>query len=693
MNHKRSRWPVAVAVAFGVWALAPLLSRPEQGFHIQEFGRLPVLLNGRVQPFDSVARNSLLQIRGKQTAPVKLHFSVFDASKRGQTMPAMEWLLEVMTKPEVADTRKVFRIDHPELIALLKLPGPDPERGEDGKHFSFNQLKDSLEELEKQVRRVSGKEAAERTPFERQTLKLYSAVALYHNLKSSLQPAGVHDLAAELAAFQQALPAGVAALRARDEGKDFNTQDFNRLLGFLQRYEILSRGAPPLVIPPLDPGASRDAWQSMGAALLASAREGVVGPPARSYAALGTAFHNRQPEAFNQALADYQTWLGQHFVDEHHKTRAETWFNRLEPFYRALQIYLVAFLFICFYWVRNSENLRRTGEWLVWVALVIHTAGLMYRMILEGRPPVTNLYSSAIFIGWGSAILGVILERIYRLGLGVAAGAFIGFTTLIIAHNLAVGGDTMEMMRAVLDSNFWLATHVVTITIGYSATFLAGFLGLLLILLGVFTRALTAEMARVLSRLIYGIVCFATFFSFVGTILGGIWADQSWGRFWGWDPKENGALIIVLWNAIILHARWGGLVRERGLAALSVFGNIVTSFSWFGVNMLGVGLHAYGFMDAAFQWLVLFIASQVLLIGDGLLPTRYWASLQGPADAARARSVRLAALAFNAVGLLVGYLAGAWCFVVVGLFIAFGLTLSQFATPAPAATPAAVGGR
>jgi ABC-type transport system involved in cytochrome c biogenesis permease subunit len=68
-------------------------------------------------------------------------------------------------------------------------------------------------------------------------------------------------------------------------------------------------------------------------------------------------------------------------------------------------------------------------------------------------------------------------------------------------------------------------------------------------------------------------------FSFVGTILGGIWADQSWGRFWGWDPKENGALLIVLWNAIILHSRWGGFIRERGLAVMSVFGNIVVSLS------------------------------------------------------------------------------------------------------------------
>ena len=91
--------------------------------------------------------------------------------------------------------------------------------------------------------------------------------------------------------------------------------------------------------------------------------------------------------------------------------------------------------------------------------------------------------------------------------------------------------------------------------------------------------------------MIYGVVCFATLFSFVGTVLGGIWADQSWGRFWGWDPKENGALLIVIWNALILHARWGGMVKQRGMAVLAVVGNIVTAWSWFGTNMLGVGLH------------------------------------------------------------------------------------------------------
>ena len=143
-----------------------------------------------------------------------------------------------------------------------------------------------------------------------------------------------------------------------------------------------------------------------------------------------------------------------------------------------------------------------------------------------------------------------------------------------------------------------------------------------------FTSSLDKPTADALARMVYGIVCFATLFSLVGTVLGGIWADQSWGRFWGWDPKENGALIIVLWNAVILHARWGGLVKQRGLMSLAVFGNIVTAWSWFGVNMLGIGLHSYGFMDSAFYWLIAFVASQLLIITIAAFPLDKWRSFR-----------------------------------------------------------------
>jgi hypothetical protein len=143
-----------------------------------------------------------------------------------------------------------------------------------------------------------------------------------------------------------------------------------------------------------------------------------------------------------------------------------------------------------------------------------------------------------------------------------------------------------------------------------------------------FTPLATDRSRSMQLSMIYGTLCFAIILSFVGTVLGGLWADDSWGRFWGWDPKENGALIIVLWNALVLHARWGGMAKERGLAALAVGGNIATAWSWFGVNELGVGLHSYGFTEGALLWLGLFIASQMLIAGLGLLPNRCWWSLR-----------------------------------------------------------------
>jgi ABC-type transport system involved in cytochrome c biogenesis permease subunit len=176
----------------------------------------------------------------------------------------------------------------------------------------------------------------------------------------------------------------------------------------------------------------------------------------------------------------------------------------------------------------------------------------------------------------------------------------------------------------VLDSNFWLATHVITITIGYSGTFLAGALAIGYTLRRHFARRIDPVTTKALGATTYGIICFALFFSFIGTVLGGIWADQSWGRFWGWDPKENGALLIVLWNAIILHARWAGYVREKGIMAMAIFGNIITSLSWFGVNMLGVGLHSYGFMDSAFWALTGFIGSQLAFMALCLAPPKFW---------------------------------------------------------------------
>jgi ABC-type transport system involved in cytochrome c biogenesis permease subunit len=159
---------------------------------------------------------------------------------------------------------------------------------------------------------------------------------------------------------------------------------------------------------------------------------------------------------------------------------------------------------------------------------------------------------------------------------------------------------------------------------GYVATFVAGAIAIIYVLGGIAGR--DPQTGKTIAKICYGMICFAMFFSFVGTVLGGLWTDDSWGRFWGWDPKENGALMIVLWNAVILHARWGGLVRDRGLAVLAIIGNVVTAWSWFGVNELGVGLHSYGFTEGVLLSLGRFVFSQLVICIIGMLPLSFWGS-------------------------------------------------------------------
>jgi ABC-type transport system involved in cytochrome c biogenesis permease subunit len=623
------KWlPWIFVAVFASWFLSGMQPpKPKDGFDIAAFGRLPVLLNGRVQPFDSVARNSLLSISGRSVVRLT----------NGPPLSALEWLLDTMARPDVADQLKVFRIQHPDLEGLLGAEQAGLQ------YYSFNDLTNQIDQLQSQAQKLMEAEqnqeedaAKLRTPFQRDLMHLYNSMVLYNRLKNSLEPEGARDFRQELQVYQDSIGPGRAALEQSQDGKQANEQDLQRIATFFKRYDEVSRFAYPLIIPPL-PGQSRAAWSNIGTNLMLALRTGELHPADTNYAAIASAYRNNKPAEFNRAVAQYRAWMQENdLYPALNKGSQEFFFNQIEPFYKSMVIYVAALLLGCIFWINLSEPLRRAGFALLIVAFVIHSFGLGFRMYLEGRPPVTNLYSSAIFIGWGACLLGIVLERIFKGGIGLVVAGFIGFTTLIIAHHLALSGDTMEMLRAVLDTNLWLATHVVVVTTGYASMFVAGLLAIIYIVRGFFTRTLSTETARALGRMVYGIVCFATLFSFVGTILGGIWADQSWGRFWGWDPKENGALLIVLWNAVTLHARWGGMIRERGLMAMAVFGNIVTSFSWFGVNMLGIGLHSYGFMDKAFPWLVGFDVSQVALIVLALLPLRYWASFKGTASPAPA---------------------------------------------------------
>jgi len=582
-----------IALALGLlWVAATLLPRGNTGpFDLAGFGRLPVLAGGRIKPLDTIARTGLLMLQGRQRV----------LTPNGKEVTPEEWLLDVFFLPETADAYQVFRIDNPDVLSIFSLARTD---GEGGVRFSYRQMQAGLDELDRQAHLAEPVENAERSAFQRAVIELRSHVEFYVRLKFGLQAPGIADLAAELS-------------------------DASRMAALHASFETMDTFSSLRAVPPAKASADPAAWQSVGHSLLGAANPADVNPHVLVYATLGKCWRDSQPDAFNSAVRSYRQELSADFPEAARRSSTEAFFNQAEPFITSLFLYVVAFLLAAVSWLSWPDELGRAAFRVMGLAFLVATLGILARMWLEGRPPVTNLYSSALFIGWGSAALCLVLEKLHRNAVASAAGSMIGFSTLVIAHHLSLSGDTLEMMRAVLDSNFWLATHVVTVTTGYASTFLAGFLAIIYILRGLLTRSLDPRTADALARMVYGIVCFATLFSFVGTMLGGIWADQSWGRFWGWDPKENGALLIVIWNAIILHCRWGGLVRQRGLMALAVFGNVVTAWSWFGTNMLGVGLHSYGFTSAAFYGLISFVASQLAVIGLALVPLASWRSFRG----------------------------------------------------------------
>ena len=586
-------------------------TRPSDGLDFKNFGALPVVSNGRVQPLDSLARNALLSIHGKQRVP-------------GDDAPATPaaWLAELNFKPELADTRKIFLIHHDDLLGLTKLT-----RGEE-KSYSYAQLQPSFTALQPEAKRIGATDSKTWSPYEKALMLLTRNLTLYNQLKHALALPGQNHLESEFGLFLTTIDGALAESEKQNRGQEFNQSIIDSASS---RIRIVDEWVQMTEVYTTPSGSGADGWKKLPDSLIDAVEKKALHPSTLAYARMGDTYRAGDTTAFNSAIKDYRTWLSENRPGHLKKASSETLFNAIAPFYLCMVLYVVAFLCAIVSWLWQGTTFRQAAFRVLLIGLTFHTLGLVTRMMLEGRPPVTNLYSSAIFIGWGAIILSIAIELFHRNAIGTAVASVVGFATLLIAHHLSLSGDTLEMMRAVLDTNFWLATHVVVITLGYASTFLAGTIAVVYLIRRAFGNVPKSTAAS-LRGMVYGVICFATLASFVGTVLGGIWADQSWGRFWGWDPKENGALLIVIWNAIILHARWGGMIRERGMMVMAVFGNIVTSWSWFGTNMLGIGLHSYGFTDAAFLWLSAFMISQVVIMTLGLIRERATKSSPDPLE-------------------------------------------------------------
>jgi ABC-type transport system involved in cytochrome c biogenesis permease subunit len=557
--------PWGVVTLAGIYlAYCAMPARQTSQFELDKLGNIPIICNGRVQPLDTLARNSLMIISGRQTFVEETS----DGDKVRQ--PAIRWLMDVWSGK--AAQHKVIRIENDQVLALLELPPRE------GLRYSMNELKPNFAKLYQEIQKAGRKDAKERDVYELKLLELYGHIKLWE------------DLAKQDAIFPP----------------DKNPKDVKDLVSvgkFVEQYLAYKQ----------DGSGVETKW-------------------GEAYVFLDQFYFANQPADFNKELDLIHAFLQKEMPAQLSKAKFETLFNRFAPFWNALLLYLVVFALVISLWLTRivsiesekesawPQPLRKSAFALCVMTLAVHMVALVARMYLMDRWGVfvTNLYSSAIFIGWGCVALGLVMECIFPIGVGLAVGSITGAVSLIIAHMLSLSGDTLEMLVAVLDTNFWLATHVTCVTFGYTATFFAGFLGIAYVLAGLIMPNMPRKLTQIFSTMIYGVICFALLLSFTGTVLGGIWADESWGRFWGWDPKENGALLIVMMNALTLHARWGGLVKSRGVAVLAILGNVVTAWSWFGVNMLGVGLHSYGFTEGALFWLLFFVGTQFLLSGLGM---------------------------------------------------------------------------
>ena len=599
-------FPLA-ALAWVVWSAIPPRA-PQSGPDYHAFGQIPVVSGGRLKPLDTVARNSLLEINGKTTVSEEAS----DAKRGKQEMAHNAWLAEVLFDSPAAGQRRVLLVENENVKALFGKQGKE-------KRFSMAEVSPASEKLEELAGKALEKPAGHRDVDERQIIALYDRITVLGKLFHSVEPPGLVDYKARMDQLPGLLAKVMPEAAKMERNEPYDENALREMSQVLQAFVSLQKLHAFLPIPPREGADNLHGWSDAGTVVLDEVARGMPHDAIDNWARIADGWH-RIPEdngiAFNAEVKRHRDWLAQQEFRGLGKVKAEAWFNDFSPFYVSMVLYMLAMLLVLAAWLTGSAALHRAAWTTLVLTLAVHSIGLVLRIWLSGRPPVTNLYSSAVFIGWGVLIFCLLLEKKFlRNGIGSVTAALVGFASLLIAHHLSFDGDTMEVKQAVLDSNFWLATHVVVVTLGYCATFLAGFLAIIWLALVLAKAAFfDAKARKTVTGAVYGTICFALLFSFTGTVLGGIWADQSWGRFWGWDPKENGAMLIVIWNAIILHARWGGMIRERGIMVLAMAGNIITAWSWFGTNMLGIGLHSYGFTEAAFKALVAFASVQLLLM-------------------------------------------------------------------------------
>jgi ABC-type transport system involved in cytochrome c biogenesis permease subunit len=625
--NKRNRQPsmkfmipaiLAITTLLGIWGNSTLYGQVES---LEQFRRIVILENGRKKPLDTFADNMLKQFSGRS---------------RYEKQPAIQWLARVLLTPEDSYSDKIFLITNPEVLDSIAVPSEGKARD----RYSFAQLKGGLEKLRQLAIRASKINDKDRSFIENEIMALYNRLYVYQQLMANF------DFLQPNVSFSVSHPENRAALQLPEEKKHFSFFDIAEkrdkiqlLLSTMATKEQSQWTEAEKEIAQLN--RRLQSWVSFYGELpltiipsMENKKEGVekwlspwgiarpiISPgnpiPEKLYLLRDIlyAYTRGNQTSFDQAVDAFNSAI----IDESGDgvrpgaISAELLYNKIDPFYKSKFFFGFSVLFLLLSFVAAKKWFYRLAFILLSAGFLLSLYGVLARMYIRQRPPVTNLYETFIFTGLIAVLLGIILELTGKKNIGTATGGLAGLVMLMIAGKYAMDGDTMGMLVAVLDSNFWLASHVITIILGYAGILLSGFLGHVYVAQRI-VKPHKKELLDNTFQAVYAIQAFGLIFTFLGTVLGGIWADQSWGRFWGWDPKENGALLILLWSAILFHAKMAGWIKENGFSIGSVVGVIFVALAWFGVNLLGVGLHSYGFTSGIATALFLFIIAEALFI-------------------------------------------------------------------------------
>jgi ABC-type transport system involved in cytochrome c biogenesis permease subunit len=618
-SSSRSSSPVRFIIPLVVCGLAVLYvgksmmipSVDREKINWYAVGQVPTQYGGRIKPLASASAEFLEILSNKKFALSSEGHAYEPQQKTGKSIDSVRWIMAVFARePWVLDA-PLIRIDATEITTSLGLKRHMSNR------YSYNEIRKGISKIADQIKPIF-ETKRETWTFEQQKLAdLIEKIFSMENLLDAYTPLAprISDNPNEMRATIEQLQFEADRIRAR---------------------------SPIAVIPPLSQPTLAEGqkappakWEGFGTALFETVKLRTNGVESKTESVLSfmqmvEAFstNKEKPSKLNAMVDEFKTNVQKEFGStiKTDKVAMETWYEHFEPINIATRLYVVCGLmaFLSFLFARDA--FRRTSFWLCVIALVVHTIAIASRIYISERPPVVTLYSAAVFIGWATVLFCTVSELLFPISIPVLVASTSGYLSLSVAYGLDVG-DSMPVLEAVLDTQFWLSTHVISVSLGYSATFGAGFIGILTVIAMWVSKIAGKESAAgaeaeaylpILYRICYGVVCFGLFFSFVGTVLGGLWGDDSWGRFWGWDPKENGAMMIVLWNALLLHAKWDKMIAALGFSILAIVGNIITAWSMFGTNLLGVGLHSYGFNSTTFYYLAGFAGFQLLMILVGL---------------------------------------------------------------------------